>query len=550
MTDCAKKHMVYLIAWFLCMGFVLLSNFSWIALGILVALSIVSLYKNALGAEDKIAKYVTLNIRYYIIISTLFFDCVYIIKHWNGFDFEYIGDNLDSIIENTFSRISEYCQENLAFVVSAGIVSVFFVIIRGKLVKHPFVHTLLEYQFSILLYSILWSAFFENSDLNLAYILFSIVFIMGDLVRKVYDEDETLGNKAGKRCFGLFSFILLLAVILNSQIAVQLKLFDFYAVIELFSRWSTFLFLFIISLVVLISVALIETSLKKGYAYEKIVLLTITSILPVIFVSTKVCVSYRWAVLICYFIYVLISVTRIGPRAFDDKYEYTISDYLPIPLISLSGVFLLLEAQHGKILIAAVLLISTWILVLTFKRISNLDDETKQFTRGISAVIAWLYVNTLSRLWLFHHHYSVFIVISVITIIFLVVIRIINHNPNIYEENVLITLGQFILPVFYLIIALLVFAHGGSDIDVVVEDGYIQVEIEADGKDNTITEAKYCWLDDITEVADDLINESATEYMSLSSNRNIRVRDGLLKIIVEDQNGVRTVKKLWCSNNE
>lgn len=129
-------------------------------------------------------------------------------------------------------------------------------------------------------------------------------------------------------------------------------------------------------------------------------------------------------------------------------------------------------------------------------------------------------------------------------------IRIINHNPNIYEENFLITVGQFILPVFYLIIALLVFAHGGSDIDVVVEDGYIQVEIEADGKDNTITEAKYCWLDDITEVADDLIDESATEYMSLSSNRNIRARDGLLKIIVEDQNGVRTVKKLWCSNNE
>lgn len=373
---------------------------------------------------------------------------------------------------------------------------------------------------------------------------------MGDLVRKVYDEEEALGNKAGKRCFGLFSFILLLAVVLNYQVAEQLKLFEFNTVIELFSRWSTFLFLFIVSLVVLISITLIETSLKKGYAYEKIVLLTIASILPVIFVSTKVCVSYRWAVLICYFIYVLISVTRIGPRAFDDKYEYTISDYLPIPLISLSGVFLLLEAQYGKILIAAVLLISTWILVLTFKRISNLDDETKQFTRGISAVIAWLYVNTLSRLWLFHHHYSVFIVISVITIIFLVVIRIINHNPNIYEENILITLGQFILPVFYLIIALLVFAHGGSDIDVVVEDGYIHVEIEADGKDNTITEAKYCWFDDITEVADDLIDESATEYMSLSSNKNIRVRDGLLKIIVEDQNGVRTVKKLWCSNNE
>ena len=424
------------------------------------------------------------------------------------------------------------------------------VIVRGKLVKHPFIHTLLEYQFSILLYFILWSALFENEDLNLEYILFAIVFIMGDLVRKVYDEDETLGNKAGKRCFGLFSFIMLLVVILNSQTAEQLKLFDFNSVIILFSRWSTFLFLFIISLVVLVSVALIETSLKKGYAYEKIVLLTITSIIPVIFVSTKICVSYRWGLLICYFIYVLLSVTRLGPRAFDDKYEYTISDYIPIPLISLSVLFLMLEAQHGKILIAVVLLISTWILVLTFKRISSLDDETKQFTSGISAAIIWLYVNTLSRLWLLHNHYSVFIVISVITIIFLVVIRIINHNPNIYEENILVTVGQFILPVLYLVIALLAFKHGGSNIVVVVEDDYIQVEIETDEKNNAIAEAKYRWLDDITEVTDDLIDDSATKYMSLSLNRSIKVRDGLLKIVVEDQNGVRTVKKLWCSSNE
>ena len=133
MTDCAKKHMVYLIAWFLCMGFILLSNFSWIALGILVALSIISLYKNVLGGDDKIAEYVTLNIRYYIVFSTLFIECIYIINHWSGFDFEYIGDNLDSIIENFFTQITDYCQENLAFVVSSGIVSVFLVIVRGKL---------------------------------------------------------------------------------------------------------------------------------------------------------------------------------------------------------------------------------------------------------------------------------------------------------------------------------------------------------------------------------------------------------------------------------
>ncbi len=118
MTDCAKKHLIYLIGWFLCMGFILLSNFSWIALGILVALAIISLYKNVLGGDDGVTKYITLNIRYYIIISTLFIECIFVIKNWNGFDFEYIGENLDSIIENTVSHISNYCQENIAFIIT------------------------------------------------------------------------------------------------------------------------------------------------------------------------------------------------------------------------------------------------------------------------------------------------------------------------------------------------------------------------------------------------------------------------------------------------
>lgn len=223
-----------------------------------------------------------------------------------------------------------------------------------------------EYQFTILFYSLVWAALFDNADLNLAYIIFAVLFLMGDLVRKVYDEDKTLENKAGKRCMGWFSFILMLAAIFNLQVAEQLEAFDFDMVTVLFSKWSTFLFLFIMSLAVLISVSLIEPYLRTGYAYEKSVLLTVTSIIPVIFVSTRICVGYRWALLICYFAYVLISVIKIGPRALDDKYTYTINDYLPVPILSISSIFLMLEAQYGKVLIAAIFLISTLILVLVF----------------------------------------------------------------------------------------------------------------------------------------------------------------------------------------
>lgn len=539
MTDCAKKHMIYLTAWFLCMGFILLSNFSWIALGILVVLSVVSLYKNVFGVDGKIFQYTTLNIRYYILISVLFIECIYIIKNWNGFDSKYIGDNFFTLIEDAFSKVTGYCKTHLSFVVPGGILSVFFVIIRGKLIKHPFIHTLFEYQFTILFYSLVWAALFDNADLNLAYIIFAVLFLMGDLVRKVYDEDKTLGNKAGKRCMGCFSFILMLAAIFNLQVAEQLEAFDFDMVTVLFSKWSTFLFLFIMSLAVLISVSLIEPYLRTGYAYEKSVLLTVTSIIPVIFVSTRICVGYRWALLICYFAYVLISVIKIGPRALDDKYTYTINDYLPVPILSISSIFLMLEAQYGKVLIAAIFLISTLILVLVYKSLNNIDDDGKLFTRCISSVIIWLYVNTLPRLWLFHHHYSAYIIISVITVAFWIVIHVLNYNPGIYEDNFNLTFGELALPVLYLVIALVVFAYGGSHIDVVVENEYIQIAIEADGEDNTITEAKYCWIKDMTEFADDILNEKTTGYTSLTENQSIKAEDGLLKIIVEDQNGVK-----------
>lgn len=550
MTDCAKKHMIYLTAWFLCMGFILLSNFSWIALGILVVLSVVSLYKNVFGVDGKIFQYTTLNIRYYILISVLFIECIYIIKNWNGFDSKYIGDNFFTLIEDAFSKVTGYCKTHLSFVVPGGILSVFLVIIRDKLIKHPFIHTLFEYQFTILFYSLVWAALFDNADLNLAYIIFAVLFLMGDLVRKVYDEDKTLGNKAGKRCMGWFSFILMLAAIFNLQVAEQLEAFDFDMVTVLFSKWSTFLFLFIMSLAVLISVSLIEPYLRTGYAYEKSVLLTVTSIIPVIFVSTRICVGYRWALLICYFAYVLISVIKIGPRALDDKYTYTINDYLPVPILSISSIFLMLEAQYGKVLIAAIFLISTLILVLVYKSLNNIDDDGKLFTRCISSVIIWLYVNTLPRLWLFHHHYSAYIIISVITVAFWIVIHVLNYNPGIYEDNFNLTFGELALPVLYLVIALVVFAYGGSHIDVVVENEYIQIAIEADGEDNTITEAKYCWIKDMTEFADDILNEKTTGYTSLTENQSIKAEDGLLKIIVEDQNGVKTIKKRWCSSNE
>lgn len=540
--------MVYWVAWVLCMGFVLLAHFTWISCGILAVLAIVSLYKNVLR-EESVAKYVTLRVRYYVIISTLFFLCMLLLQEENGLDPAYIEENLDTILENTYTWIAEYCKEHAGVVAPVGVVAVLLVIVRGKLKEHPFLHTVLEYQFTIVFYSILWAALFHNADFGFVYILYALVFLMGDIVRKVYDDGETLGDKAGKRSFGFFSFLLLVYTVFNPQMAARCQAFDFQTVTALLCRWSVFLFLFLVSLVVLVSIACIETSLVKGYAYEKMMLLTTTSILPVVFVCARSCVRYRWVVLLCYFVYVLIAVTRIAPRALEDTRRYTWTDFLPMPCVSLSMVFLLIEAQYGKVAIAAVLLVSTWLLVLVWQRTGSREKEEKQYMLSLSSAIVWLYINTLSRLWLFHWHISACIVMTVVTILFIAVVYLLHHNPEIYEENDTILFGQFLLPLLYVGIAGSILMSGGSDVELIVEDGYIQVKIETE-TEHTVAEAKYCWLTDMTEVADDIVHENETEYLPLSENQKIRVQEGLLKIIVEDQEGIRVVKKQWYSSDE
>lgn len=545
MTKCTSKHMIYLVAWFVCMGFILLSNFSWIALGILLLLTGFSVYKKVFDANENNIEYITLNIRYYIIISTMFIESIFIINYWKGFVIADFWENVGKRFQYAFELISAYYEKKLFWVIASIVVTVFFLIIKDKFIKHRFIHTVLDYLFPVCIYSLLFTALIGNSDLRIAYYLYALVFIMGDLVRKVYDEEKILGTKAGKRSFGILSFVLLICAVVNSKIRFMLYTFSLSKLEDLIGSWSVFLVLFAVALVVFISIAMIHRQASKGYAYEKIVLLITACILPVIFVSVKVNIAYSWIILIGYLIYVLVFATKIGPRAFDDKYKYSVNDYLPIVLISIFTVCLMIGANFGKLLIYAVLMLSTWLLVSVYRRNMSVEDQGKQLANGVTAAIIWLFVNTLSRLWMFHQHYISFIILSIITGIFVAVIYIINHNPGIYQDNMLSVAGQLLLPVLYLFVALAIFSHGGSNIDLVVDDDYIVISVEADGKTNSIAEAKYCWLEDMPDVIKDITDEDKTEYFEFESGCSIPLKKGMLKIIVEDEHGVRTVKKCW-----
>ena len=543
MTDCAKKHLIYLVTWSLWMLFILLHDFSLIMLGVLATLAVISLCKNVLCDDDKLAEYICFNIRYYIIISTLFIECVYIIGQWNADAFVYVVNNFELLTEEAYERILYYCSENTMFLLVAVILSALNIIIREKLIKYIFIHTLLKYQFTVLFCFVLSYAVFDNIDLGVLYILFAVLFIVGDTLRRIYSDDKPHFGKAGRRVFGLLGFILIISGIINPQIAEQLEQFDFNIIVDILSRSSVFLLSFFSSLTVFVSITLIEIRSEKGYAYDKIVLLTTTSIVPVVFVCTKICVGYRADILIFYFICTILALVGTYKRVFNDKHKFTLSDCIPVPILSLSTIFLMLEAQYGKALIAVVLLVSTWIAALTLDVIKE-----KQLSYATTTVLSWFYVNTLPRLWLYHHHPRVYIIISVIFVIFLLSILVVTRNENIYEKNNFVEFGQFVLPLLFLTLALVIFVRGGSNIDVYTEDNCINVLVEAEDENNSISEAKYCFINDLSEFALDIINEDCTDYISFTSSAIIERKNGLLKIIVVDRNGIRTVKKQWYSS--
>ncbi len=551
------------------MGLILLTNFSWISFGVLVLIAGVSIYVNVFRADGAVAKHITVNIRYYIIMSVLFIECVYLINNLSGFDFVHISEAFGEYIKSFFDEIGAYWNNRTSDVILWIILSIICAIVKKRVTSHSFIHTVLDYQFTVTVFSVLIFALTDNKLASAGYILVAFFFVLGDVFRRLYDDERKLGFKVGKRSLSGLSVGLLLICTFNPLIKLELMTFELGALVELFSRWSIFLFLFIVSVATFVLVAFIDTRLKNGSAYEKYFLLTVASVLPIIFVSARVCFSYRWTLFAGIILLIIACVTRIGPSTYGGKKEYTKENFYTMPIISVASVFMILEAQYGKLLIAAVFVISTWILVSSYKKLAFINDETAKSISGISSTMIWIYVNTLSRLLMFHNNSAPIAILTVVTVVLLVILRIANHNPEIYESNMHLKYGQFILPAVLLLVCLTVFSQGGSDIDIDIEDGFATITVEADGKDNSIVKAQYRWCESLPELVQDAVGsvsvpsgdvsdellaqtdeEPETEEYFDVSDKPIELRNGLLKVVVEDRYGVVTVTQVWCSVEE
>ncbi len=546
MTEDAKKHLIFFVAWLLCMGYILILQFSWIALAAMLILGGISLYRNVLRKGDVIHEYLTLNMRYYILVTAIYIECVYAARHLEGFAPDRMGAHFTYIFERTMEMFTEFVVNNIVYVLIYLVFSLAWAIIRKKVEAHAVLHTIVSYQFLVAVFAMTFYAATGNADIVILHIVLSLIYMMGDVIRKTYDKAEALGPKAGVVGFIFLNLAAVLVLLLNADIYVKFMEFTFESFVVFLGRWDVLLVPFILTLAVLVLVSILNSELALGWAYEKYMLLTILSVMPVVFTMSRFYSGYRYIMLIAYFVFVLINVTRSGPRANDGEWYYSLTRYLTMPAVSIAVSVVFIGAHYGKILIMGVLFVSTFIMIAQLKKIAGSKNSDKNLMAGMITVILWLYVNTMARLWTVHRHISPMIVMSVAVAVFVVILVVINHNPNIYEENIFQRLGQFVLPVLFLIVALLAPLRGGSHVEITEsDDGYINIELSADGDENSVLRAEYVWLNDWDEIASDLIQNGEVEPTMFGSSRRVKAEDGLLKIVVEDQYGVKTTYKVW-----
>ena len=120
------------------MGYVLLMHFSWITLGILAVLSLITLYIHALKKNAKIPRFITSTLRYYTIITTLFFEAVYIVKQWDGFNFPHILSYFPGYLNSAIASVKLYFGEAKVFLIILGVISILLVFIIPIYSFHAF----------------------------------------------------------------------------------------------------------------------------------------------------------------------------------------------------------------------------------------------------------------------------------------------------------------------------------------------------------------------------------------------------------------------------
>ena len=480
-----------------------------------------------------------------------------------------------------FQHIILAIRENWFIALILMGIAMVLVFIRERFKDMYLLYTVLKYVFRTTFFSLLFYYATGNAHLIPGYVACAVVFVFCDYVRRLY---ENLVDTGGIRWFGLLSLVLFVLMFFNNRIYVDLATFNGQMLLAVFGKWYTALFLMAVTVGAYVITHCFLDTYRAETTFEEMTYISLASSLLVVFSAGCFYVGYSWLVLAAYFVAMCIYLSNNGPRP--GKYEAFKQDmrnYLTLPLMAVGVSLCIIDGHFGKFFVALAFVASVALGFLLQKKIRRISDKGVRNSWMYTAILSLVYINTAVRLWTFHFSAYLVIIMGVVCAALIAIIWVANYNPQVYLDNKYLEKFQYAVPALFVVICLVVFAHGGSTVKIDL-DGLdnATVDAEAHGDDNGVESLSYVWVVDSetlknsvegkkdsaedkikdteesekvedseeTKDSDDKSNEEeeakAHGYTDINSGDEIALRSGLLKIVCEDENGIKTTVKRWC----
>ena len=546
MNSLRVKHLSFYLAWLACMIYYLVFNFSLIALGILLLLAGLGLYKTCFSQKES----TSLGIQFiplFLSSGLLLAICSSVIKVYLESPIS-IADIKTSLIDSV-KLIPELFSNLNIFIFGYLLLSFMLLVNTGKFHQSYFWATICRYLLATGIFAYVFYILTDSLHFVAVYIAISLIYCVIDAILKMCLG--TIQKNVIRYYFGL-SIVLLLVLISDKPLLTFVGSSDFLPIIPVFERfpWYNAVFACFVTGIVFI-ISLICSQKDKGEdgetenasenkitSYDALITMVMLSAIPIFF-AANVCNIYFKEIIIL--IYCLVSVLSLFSRKNNIDYNNVngVSALISIPVKAAAFVFYIIEEQHGKGIFAIVFLVGAYLTYMLVKK--NMSDNfDNPNLRGVYAIILfWILSSAVCHMILTNRSLNRIGIVLAVFISLLIIVTLSLRNPHIYMHNKLLSCLLPSIPVIMLIVCII--AQNVSNVPIKAKRTDSLIEIKIDSQD--YNEAKYCWINEIDDYKTSIIHPEQI-YVPLSSN-NIQCENGLLKIAVLDAEGTYHYYSHW-----
>lgn len=353
--------------------------------------------------------------------------------------------------------------------------------------------------------------------------------------------------KAGAFWYLLFSSLYVLFEVPGRFVIMRLGLEDYF--LKNVIPWQGVL---LVSLTLAAGFAFIYKT--EGRTCDAFSYCTSFCILPVLYVFSLFYVGYWWILLVVFIAAVMSMNIMLCPSVIRRSGTSPAVRWASIPILCSAVIFLLFEAHYGKLLlgVTAVAAVAFAYCILKDPKKKKSDAETN--VRTYIVLIAMAAAVFLSRLWVERRDTKNFITYFIILGCFILFILIQNFNSKLFRNQKSVKVILRVSVILFAVLSIVLSSHGGSSIKIRPDgqNSKVIVEINANGKSNSIASVEYRWFENRFTIQNMTMLQGKDFSGQLLSPTGQEVAlpsdTGYLEVTVKDGSGVITTAGIWQHN--